>query len=171
MPSSPHRATRSRAGATFTAVAALAALATLTGCATAGPAPHVTITVPPSAPASDSTPPEPTPPPDSGDTGIDSGGSGLTLDTSIIVTQGAVAPACTHSVCHFVHVVWSDIDPGWHSVECVSDEPSVGAWSTGNYDFATRSGEQDIGCFLAYDGSKVWVIIDDTIESSHGHWG
>ncbi len=179
------------------AAVALGALVALSGCSAATPAPRVTVTAPPAAanptpetPSDVTTeaPPEPTttappepavteppepvvtPPPAPAPT-PDSGGSGLTMDTSIVVTQGAVAAACTHSVCHFVHVAWSSITPGYHSVECVSSVAAVGAWSTGNYNFPTSSGERDIGCFLGYDGSMLWVIIDDTIESSHGHWG
>jgi hypothetical protein len=43
-------------------------------------------------------------------------------------------------------------------------------WSEGNYDFPSTTGERDIGCFLAYHGSQVWVIIDSEIESPHAAW-
>ncbi len=169
--SSPHRAAHRRVRVGLTAVAALAALATLTGCSGGATAPRVTITVPPTEAAPSDTPPEPAQPQpaDPGDSGAPA--NPITyIDDGLVVTQGDVAPACTHSVCHYLHVAWSGLQKGWHSVQCVSDLASVGAWSEGNYEFAATVGERDIGCFLAYPGSHVWIIIDGEIESPHAYW-
>ena len=125
---------------------------------TPAPAPSVT---PPPAPAPSVTPPPPapvvTPAPVPGGNGI-------------VISQGAVAPACTHSVCHYVHITWQGLAPGAHDTQCVTDHDSLGAWSHGNYNFPSASGEMDLGCFLGYPGSHVWVILDGSLESAHIDW-
>lgn len=170
---------------------AAAALATLAGCA--GPAPVVTVTVPspaasdpaaspgtpsdpgkPSSPAEPSTPAKPapatTPAPGSGPTPgplptVGPGGA------SIVVTQGPVAPECTKTVCYLVHVTWTNLKPGAHDTQCVSDHSDPPTWSQSTYKYATADGERDLGCFLGKPGSRVWVVIDGTFESPHAAWG
>lgn len=98
-----------------------------------------------------------TPPPDPG-------------SDQLVVTKGAVAPECTNSTCWHLHVKWTGLTPGPHDTQCVTDAPGIGNWSRSTYNYATSSGEKDLGCFLGYSGSHVWVIIDGTIESAHIDW-
>jgi len=130
---------------------------------TPSPAPVVTITeiAPPSpspfVTASPSPAPVVTPPPDP-------------TGPSIVVSKGAVAPECTHSVCYHLHVKWTNLTKGGHDTQCVTDAAGLGTWSRSTYNYPSTSGEQDLGCFLGYAGSHVWVIIDGTLESAHIDW-
>ncbi len=150
------------------AAAALLALASLAGCS--APPAHVTVTV---------AAPEPTPAPSDAPTGGSTDPANPTNPAnpvpddgspSIVVTQGPIAPECTHSVCHVVHVTWTNFDPGPHDTQCVTDHGDIATWSQSTYNFPTADGERDLGCFLGYPGSHVWVVIDGTLESEHADW-
>lgn len=157
---------RPRARVGLAAVAALVALASLAGCA--GPDVRVTqtVVVPPASPdPSTAAPAAPADPAAPANPAPDPGAA------SIVVTQGPVAPECTNSVCHIVHVSWTNLDPGPHVTQCVTDHGDVGAWSESTYDYPTADGERDLGCFLGYAGSHVWVVLDGTLESPHADWG
>lgn len=175
---SPQVLSTSRARARLAAAAVFVALMTLTGCAS-GPAPHVTVTVQPSDTTDASPTPVVTPDPDPVVTpepdpivtpdpdpapAPDSTALGLT------VTQGELATECTSTVCHYVHLQWSGLTKGNHQVQCVSDASGVGVFSDRSIRFDTTGGERELGCFLGHPGSKVWVVIDGTIESLHADW-
>jgi len=153
-----------RPGRVLRGIVAALAVTALAGCS--GSPAHVTVTVPPPAPSSSSTP---TP---SGAPANPGGGAAVGDGTpSIVVTQGEVATECTHSVCYHVHVAWTNFDPGPHETQCVTDAADLATWSQSKYNYPTADGERDLGCFLGYPGSHVWVIIDGTLESPHAAWG
>ncbi len=148
------------------AAVAIVAAASLAGCS--GSSAHVTVTVappPPSATASPSS--TPNAPANPGDSGNPPPAAGSPV---VVVSQGAVATECTHSVCHHVHVAWQGLDPGPHDTQCVTDAAGLATWSRSTYNYPTADGERDLGCFLGYPGSHVWVVIDGTIESEHADW-
>jgi hypothetical protein len=182
------RTPRRRLAVSFVAVGALLSLTALTGCAASGaPEPAVTITITPG----DSTAPNPTPtPPDVIHpspvitvtvtppavtpppvvTPVVTPAPEPTSSGNLIASVGAVSPGCTHSVCHYVHLAYTGLVPGHHEIQCVSDNAAVGAWSNYGNTFASSSGSIDLGCYLGYPGSHVWVIIDGVDESNHVNW-
>jgi hypothetical protein len=162
-----------------------AALIALVGCAS--PDVRVTVTAPaaspgasaaasaanpgnptPSAPAKPSTPAKPAPATTTTPAPLPTVGPG---GATIVVTQGPVAPECTHTVCYVVHVAWKNLDPGPHDTQCVTDHGTLATWSQSTYNYPTADGERDLGCFLGYPGSHVWVVLDGTLESAHADWG
>ena len=181
------RTTRAPVRVGLAAAAALLSLAALAGCA--GPVPVVTVTVPspaasdptatpatpsesakPTEPSKPSTPAKPADPTNPADPApalptVGPGGA------SIVVTQGPVAPECTHTVCYLVHVTWTNLKPGAHDTQCVSDQSDPATWSQSTYNYPTADGERDLGCFLGKPGSRVWVVIDGVLESPHANWG
>lgn len=168
-PASPCGPVSFRLRATLPIAAAIIALAALGGCA-AESAPRVTLTVPAAADPGDTDPG--TTDPGTTDPGTTDPGSSDPGDgPSIVVSQGAVADACTNSVCHYLHVKWQNLEPGPHYTQCVTTAADLGAWSDSTYNYATADGEQDLGCFLGYPGSQVWVIIDGELTSNAVAWG
>lgn len=132
---------------------------------TATPAPVVTVTATPSAAPVVTPPPAPSPSP----TPVVTPASDPNAP-SVVVSKGPVAPGCAHSVCHYVHVKWKNLSKGGHDTQCVTDAAGLGTWSRSTYNYPSSSGEQNLGCFLGYDGNHVWVIIDGTLESAHIDW-
>ncbi len=130
----------------------------------------MTVVVPPASPSASATatPAAPAAPSDPGTPANpvpDTGGA------SVVVTQGPVAAECTHTVCHYVHVSWQNLDPGLHVTQCVTDHGDIATWSESTYNYPTANGERDLGCFLGYAGSHVWVVLDGTLVSNHAAWG
>jgi len=167
LPSATSRRNHAPARVGLAAVAAFVALASLAGCA--GPDVQVTVTVVvPSVSSSASTDPaDPAAPAAPADPAAPANPGGA----SVVVTQGPVASECTNSVCHYVHVQWQNLEPGPHVTQCVTDHGDIATWSESTYNYPTADGERDLGCFLGYAGSHVWVVLDGTIESAHANWG
>ena len=156
------------------------ALAALSGCTSGGGTPKVTVTVPP--PHTPISTPVVTPEPTPIVTPVSTPTPGATPSPTPIVVPlptvsgevdaslGLVAPECTHSVCHYVHIAWSGLTVGNHQVQCVSSIASVGMFSDNSVRFDTSSGQRDLKCFLGHPGSTAWVVIDGTVESTHADW-